>query len=68
MHYREISSTVAQLPNKGCLDAKTEAVTVVVMDENMLDATEAAKWLHLSLKVVAFQEALLQAMKKVCCF
>lgn len=59
---RRLSSTIAELRKKRCLNAVTNLVTAVVKEENDLDAMEAAELSHLVSEAVAAQETFLRAM------
>lgn len=48
------------------MDTATGVATEIVIDENMLDATEASGLLHLSPEAVIAKIALLQSSKTVC--
>lgn len=50
---RGLLSPKAKLPKKHCLKNGTVVETVVMRDENILDATEALEFLHSSTEVVA---------------
>lgn len=49
------------------MNTTTEVVTAVVKDNDVLDATDVAELMHLSLKAGSALEAVLQTMKTACC-
>lgn len=49
------------------MNTVTEAATLLLKDDNILDTMVAAESSHLSPEAVVVQKALVQAMKAVCC-
>lgn len=63
---RGISNIIVRLPNNHHLNITTTLETAVAKTGNKLDVTEAVKSSHLPPEAVAAQQALRQAIKKVC--
>lgn len=61
------SSTLARSSKKRTQNTAIALVTAVVKEENVLDNTEVAELLHVSLVAEAAPEALMQMMRPVCC-
>lgn len=59
VYKREISSTIARLLEKHLIDTAAKVRTAGVKDKWVLNATEAAKSLHLSPELMTTQEPLL---------
>lgn len=66
MRKRGKSNTLGRSPKNRRLDTSTEAATVVMKYENILDPTKATESSHLSPMVIDRQEALLQKIKIMC--
>lgn len=61
------SSTTVRSPKKRFLNTVAKAASAFAIEEIVSDVMEAVVSLHMSSEMVATQEALLLAMKAVCC-
>lgn len=66
-HKRGHSITIARSHRTRRQNTASEPATKEFEDEEVLNVTEAAESLHLSIEAVATQEAFLHAMETVCC-
>lgn len=61
------SITIARSPAKGRLNTVTDPSTAIILEEDLLDATEAEDLSPLPPEAMAVRGAFLQAMQAVCC-
>lgn len=62
----DIKFPIAKSGKNRRLSTAAETVTAVVMEEDVLDAMEAAEAVHVSPKAMTGQKAFLRAMRTVC--